>query len=135
MLMLNMVNHFFPVTTERFVCEAGDSLTLNARGETLDVAGPGLNVTLEELPAEFTLRRPGTYTLTQYPISGTPVVENIYVRIPPEESNILSSEGVLENPYLYSDSDAMNTDLLFYIALAMVMLLFIEWWLKSREQV
>ena len=135
LLMRNMLNHFFPVTTDRFIYEAGDTLTLNARGETLDVTGPGLNVTLDTLPDDVTVKKPGTYTLTQYPISGEPTIESVYVKIPAEESNILSSEGVLENPYFYSDSDAMNIDLLFWFALAMVSLLFIEWWLKSREQI
>ena len=135
MLMLNMMNYFFPTTTDRFVFEAGETVELNSRGHALEVTGPGLELTLKEFPGELTVKKPGTYTLIQYPISGKPVVESVYVKIPAAESNIRSTEGVLENPYFYSDSDAMNIDLLFYFALTMVALLFIEWWLKSREQI
>ena len=51
------------------------------------------------------------------------------------ESNINLTVPTLVNPYFYSDADALNVDLLFYFALAMVALLFFEWWLKSREQI
>jgi hypothetical protein len=42
---------------------------------------------------------------------------------------------VLVNPYFFTTDDVEIADLLFYLALALVALLFIEWWLKSREQI
>ena len=77
----------------------------------------------------------GTYKVTHTDISGEPIGENVYVHIPASESNINNEESVLVNPYFYSKDDADNVDLLFYFALAAVALLFIEWWIKSREQI
>ena len=62
------------------------------------------------------------------------VVDSFYVAIPDEESNINLKEETLTNPYFYSDDEANIMDLLFYFALALVALLLIEWWLKSREE-
>ena len=78
---------------------------------------------------------PGTYTLMQNPLSGMLVIESIFVKIPATESNTHLTEDVLVNPYFYSVEDSEAVDLLFYIALAAVALLFFEWWLKSREQI
>lgn len=135
LLLLNMVNHFFPTTVDEYVFETGDSIDLNARGPFIEVSGPGVNKTIEKLPASLEVKAPGTYTFIQYPISGTPAVESVYVRIPESESNINLIEPTLTNPYFYTDTGASNIDLLFYFALAMVALLFLEWWLKSREQI
>ena len=88
----------------------------------------------EQLPAEITVVKPGTYTLTQTPISGITVIDKFYVSIPDEESNINLKEDTLTNPYFYSDDNTSNLDLLFYFALALAALLLIEWWLKSREE-
>ena len=62
-------------------------------------------------------------------------VESVFVKIPATESDINLTESTLVNPYFYEDTGANNVDLLFYFALAMVALLFLEWWLKSREQI
>jgi hypothetical protein len=132
---MNTLNHFFPSTVDGTVYEIGDTLGLNARSETLEVAGPGVSKTLTEFPSKLTVSAPGTYTFTQYPISGEPAIENVYVKIPASESNINNSETILVNPYFYVNDGSTNVDLLFYLALAMVALLFMEWWLKSREQI
>ena len=97
--------------------------------------GPQLDVTLEELPTEIVVSQPGTYTMTQYLMSGDPSIEYIYVKIPSIESNINHTEETLVNPYFFEVTEESYIDLLFYFALAVVALLFIEWWLKSREQI
>jgi hypothetical protein len=134
LLLNNVISHFFPVTLEEYVYEINDTVKLNARSDYLDVNGPGVSKTFQEFPAELKVVTPGSYTLTQTPMSGEPVVENIYVKIPAEESDINLEAGVLTNPYFHSDADDNNIDLLFYFALALVALLLIEWWLKSREE-
>ena len=83
----------------------------------------------------MTVVRPGTYTMSQLPMSGEVVIENIFVKIPAAESNINPVESTLTNPYFFEETDSDNVDLLFYFALAVVTLLFLEWWLKSREQI
>ena len=68
------------------------------------------------------------------PLSGVDVIENFYVKIPAAESDINAQKDSLQNPYLYSDPEDSNTDLLLYFAIALVVLLFWEWWLHTREQ-
>ena len=135
MLLKNMVEHFFPVTLEEYVYEVNTTISLNARADVLEVSGPETDLTLEKFPAELKTKIPGTYSLTQVNMSGVPVIENIFVKIPAQESDIHRVESTLTNPFFFEETDSTDVDLLFYFALAVVALLFIEWWLKSREQV
>ena len=136
LLFNNIVNHFFPLTiSEDYVYEPGDKVALNARAEELEVVGPATNLLLNELPTEIVVKNPGVYTTMQIPISGETVIENFYVKIPAVESNIYLEEEELTTPYFFEVSEENYLDLLFYFALAVVALLFIEWWLKSREQI
>ena len=135
-LLKNITNHFFRETVkDGFVYEPGESISLDARADVLEVTGPGTELTLEELPTEIKLDLPGTYMLTQALMSGDTMVENIYVKLPAEESDIELEVERLTNPYFFEVSEESNIDLLFYFALAIVALLFFEWWLKSREQI
>ena len=135
LFMYNIINHFSPQTLNDFVFDANESIQLNARGEILQVDGPGTSLELETFPAEIPLPNTGVYTLTQELLSGDPAVENFFVKIPAEESDINHQVDTLKNPYFYQESDISNIDLLLYFAIALVSLLFIEWWLKSREQI
>ena len=93
-----------------------------------------LEKTFTEFPATVDLINPGVYTVIQTPLSGVEVIENFYVRIPYEESNILSVEDSLKNPVFFEAEEDSNLDLLLYLAIALVALLFAEWWLHTREQ-
>jgi hypothetical protein len=135
LLLKNTINHFFPVAIEDYVYETGDKLTINVKTNLLEVTGPDTMLEFEQFPCEFTVDNPGTYTLMRDSLSGNPIVESIFVKLPAEENNTNLIVDVLENPYFYSDEDSLDLDLLFYFALAIVALLFIEWWLKSREQI
>ncbi len=135
LLLRNILNHFFRETVkDGYVYEPGDLINLDARAEILEVTGPETDLSLEELPTQISLTLPGTYTLTQIPMSGNAVIENIYVKIPASESNISLEEDMLPNPYFFEGSEDSLFDLLFYFALAVVVLLFVEWWLQSRKQ-
>ena len=61
------------------------------------------------------------------------IKENIYVKIPAAESNIFNVQETLGEPYVEEVQIEMYNDLLLYLAAALVALLFIEWWLQSRE--
>lgn len=135
LLLKNITEYFFPVTLQGYVYEVNSTVDLNARGTVLDVSGPDTKLSLESFPTQIQVVKPGTYTLTQVAMSGDPVIESIFVKIPSVESDINRVEGVLTNPYFFEESEMVSIDLLFYFALAVVTLLFIEWWLKSREQI
>lgn len=84
-------------------------------------------------PATVTVNQPGDYTLTQINMKGEAQVEQFFVHIPKEQSNL--SRRVDELPLLRSETTTVevNYDLLLWIAAAALLLLCLEWWLHARE--
>ena len=132
-LLLNMFNYFIPATVTDYVFQVGEKITLNARGPELNVTGGDIDETFTEFPAEIVVETPGVYTMTQIDISGEFITESFFVGYSSYESNI--SKVVNKLPLLYVEDEIENEDkdLLVYFAAAIVALLFIEWWLQSRE--
>ena len=134
LMMYNLIEYYIPSTVTEYVFDVNQSIDLGARREELNVVGNGVDTTITEFPSNLLLVKPGVYTVSQTPISGEEVIENFYVKIPAYESNIMGREDVLTNPYLFTDPVQDNTDLILYFAIALVVLLFCEWWLNIREQ-
>lgn len=134
LLISNIFGYYVPSTITEYVFETGASITMNSRSEELTVVGPGTEVSITQFPGTVKLDSPGVYTISQLPISGKEVTESFYVRMPASESNIEPVEESLENPYFVVTDEVQDIDLLLYFALAMVALLFAEWWLQSRDQ-
>ncbi len=134
LLMYNLIEYYVPSTVTEYVFDINETVELNSRSDELSVVGPGTDLEFIEFPGVVHLTTPGVYTVTQTPISGEEIVENFYVKIPAEESNINSQEDVLLNPYFVEKEEIEDKDLLLYFAIALVALLFIEWWLQTREQ-
>ena len=134
LMIYNLIEYYAPSTIADYVFDINENLTLKARGESLEMVGPATTLTLEDFPASVQLVNPGIYTLSQTIISGEEIVESFYVRVPPQESNINLVEDALTNPYFMLEEQVDDLDLLLYFAIAMVALLFAEWWLKTREQ-
>ena len=61
------------------------------------------------------------------------VIENFFVRVDKESSNIFRQVDVLENPYVVAKPEPVDLDLLIYFIAVAVGLLFVEWILKSKE--
>lgn len=133
LFFLNLLNWYFPQTVGSYVYEVNDTVELNARAPELSLSGPTERTTARAFPFSLTLTVPGTYTLLQTPISGTDIVENFYVRIPAAASNTEAAADTLDNPYYPPQDEVEDRDLVFYAALALVLLLFAEWWLQTRE--
>jgi 5'-nucleotidase len=95
-----------------YVFDVNESINLGARSEELHVVGNGVDTVITEFPSNLLLVKPGVYTVSQTPISGTDVIENFYVKIPASESNTQTREDMLVNPYMYTDSIENNTDLI-----------------------
>ena len=134
LLMFNVFEYFFPSTVEEYDFNVYESVELNSRGETLSVfLGSKELYKFEEFPATLNMDTPGTYALTQTTFTGKAVKEYIYVKIPSTESDIWAVKETLQNPYRMEEESDYFKDLLLYIAIALVSLLFIEWWLQCRE--
>lgn len=134
-LMLNTLNYFIPTTFDKNVYNLYDKVVLNSRSESLTVSGPAFEEALEftTTPVEIYADAPGTYTVTQTPISGNQIVENFSVVIPEEQCDITRKVDTLVNPYFPPVIEEVDLDLVIYFAIALVALLFCEWWLKSRD--
>jgi hypothetical protein len=137
LLIHNIFEYFWPATVEESSYEVYEKVELNARSEELFVTLEGESEKdvppYTQFPTTMTVSKPGTYVLRQQTGFGEKIEERIYVTIPMAESNIFAEGGTLINPYASTEVDDSLEDLLLYIAAALVALLFIEWWLQSRE--
>ena len=135
-LMYNVFEYFMPSTVIGNSFEVNEKISLNARGNELYVTNENTDddtMIFETFPATMTLTLPGEYVLSQTTFAGKPIEEKIFVKIPASESNIWKTEDKLGNPYKDPEEEDYYNDLMKYIAAAMVAILFIEWWLQSRE--
>lgn len=140
-LVYNIFQYFFPSTIESTdgknsvaAVEVYESVKLNARGQELYVSrGSETLYTFNEFPATLQLDLPGTYVLTQTTFSGKNISENIYVKIPAAESDIFKKGEALRDPSVQQEEIDYFKDLMLYFAIALVAILFIEWWLQSRD--
>ena len=134
-IMKNAIELFIPTTFEDDVYDIYDKVELNSRSTQLSVNGPTMAEVFETFPATVHVNDPGLYTVVQTPISGVQVVENFFVALADEQSNIDTLEDRLTNPYYPPAEANPDMDMVFYFALALVLLGFAEWWLKSREHI
>jgi hypothetical protein len=134
-LMYNIMEYFLPATLQRNAYEVNETITLNARSDKLSLTSLDKKVELEftEFPATLTLTTPGSYTLTQTPLSAVAQVEQFYVRMPKGESNIFRVEDSLYELIVPVKKDIDNLDLLVYFAAALVALIFAERILQAQE--
>lgn len=141
-LMYNMFNYYLPSTVSsvngeytqgQYVFDVNSSVGFNARGSELKVNGPEFNEVFTEFPQQATLSTPGLYTLTQSTLRNESVTENIFVKIPESESNIAREVDSLKYPIAEVKTFNVLSDLIIYFAIAMFVLLFVEWILQARE--
>ena len=132
--LTNIVNYYFPLTTEKYVLDVNESLSVNSKAGKLDVSGPwGLISELETFPEELVFTEPGSYKLSQLPISGIEEVRSVYVKIPEEECNIFREVDVLTRIQIEKVVQEDDFDLLIFVAAALAALVVIEWWLQAKE--
>ncbi len=141
-LLFNITNFFIPGTVNGNSFEVGAQISVNPRGSVLEVRDANNTVlgTYERpedavsftIPLTFTT--PGVYTLRQNSyFNGSTTDLKIFVKIPAAESNIWATEDVLSEPVIEEKPDNTVQELLLWVAVALVSLLFIEWLLQSRD--
>lgn len=129
-LMYNLFDYFFPATFADSVYNVYDTVTLNARAEELTVSG--LDEPVKNFPADFVISEPGTYTVSQKLMSGATLTERFYARIPASQSNIKRAD-ILPGIQSEIKTGISYDGLLLWFAAAIVALLFLEWFLQSRN--
>jgi len=125
-------NRYIPVTVPSRSYVVGSTVPVNARGNSLAVSGPELEKTVEEFPSTIDVSLPGSYTLTQA-VRDEILQDNFYVYVSPFESNITKEVDALPLLERNKKTEYADRDLLVWFAAALLALLFVEWFLQSRE--
>lgn len=134
-LFRNIIDYYTPSTVTSNAYEVYERIDLASRSQKISVTKDGVTSEYTEFPITFNADTPGTYTINQTTYFGNTLNESIYVRIPRAESNIFKVEDTIIEPYASAPLLDLFSDWLFYFALALVILIFLEWWLKSRDNV
>lgn len=133
-LIYNLFNHYIPSTLSSNYFEIGDTVDLAARGTELKVSGNGEDYSFEGKTGQIILTRPGTYTATQKPMQGDHlIIDNFFVKIPSSESNITKQVDALPQADVDVSVEIEYEDLLFYFAICLVSLMFVEWALQTKK--
>ena len=134
-LIYNIFDYFMPSTLQSHAFDINEEIVLNARADELNIQSTNgkYKEKFNEFPKTLTLTQPGSYTVTQTPLSGEVVTEQFFVKIPASESNISRVEDQLEELIIPKKKDMDNLDLLLYLAAALVALVIFERWLQAQD--
>ena len=133
-LAYNTFNYFIPETFKGSAFEIGETVELNGRGTELRISGEGGEYSFEDGKGELSLTHPGTYTVTQKAMNGDELPEEkFFVKIPSLESDTTKTVDVLPSVESSKTPEFEYMDLIFYFAIALVALMFIEWVLEIKK--
>ncbi len=132
----NMIDYYMPTTLTQYCYEIGQKAAVNCKGSSLTVQNMrGETVAhLTEFPNEVTLTELGTYTFTtRFGINKEDEVRKAYVRTPVAESSIFRMEDLGFRIMNAEYTKEMGKDLFLWFAVAVVVLLFVEYLLQHRD--
>ena len=133
LLMDNVFNYVFKRTIDKNVYEVNEKVQLDCMGDSLTVKGSEEPIEFTSFPNEYQVKVIGTYTVTQTTVFGKETVDTFFVRINDKELNIFAVYDELADPFGSRVSVDYHKDLLLYLAIALVAILFIEWILKITD--
>lgn len=131
----NMVNYFMPYTLTDYDYTIGESADVNCKGVSISVRSEsGATSTLSRFPTQYTFTEIGTYTFTtRFGLDKDNEIRKVYVHMPSSASllfNISEFRIPLNNEEVTSE---MGTDIFLYFAIAILVLLAVEWFLQFKE--
>ncbi len=133
-LVYNMFNYFIPATLEGSSFEIGDTVKLSGRGTDLKVTGNGEEYSFSDGTGELVPMLPGIYEVAQNGIDGKALApENFFVKIPSSECNPHKTEEALPLIAREDIEEDEYKDILLYLAIALVSLMFVEWVLEIKK--
>lgn len=135
LLMYSIIDYFFPSIIDGNTFDVNEEFTLNTWGEELIFTDSDRVFSANEMPAKFKLSTPGSYHFEQVTYYGKNITVEVFIKPPAEESNIRKVADTFDDPYLGTEAETNYRDLLLIIASVLVGLLFLEWFLHSRESV
>lgn len=131
----NIFEYYFPVTTDKLVYDAGEVVSVTARGNKV-VYRNGITATEQNSPT-FNAKtyRTGNYSVTQTLISGKDSVTDIFVKIPEKESLLIKNEKEIFGADNLRSAKEERKDLYLYLAIAVCAFVFAERLLYSLKAV
>ena len=145
-LFMDLEEYFYPIMLDTAEFSIGDAVTVSRlpKAEFIRLTRPdnskGLLLPLES-PRPFTADEPGIYTVTQEVKQGRRTVDvtyNFFVHTPKGESDTSLDGGSLVTA---NDSGAPDVgegagaiEIWIYLAMLLLAIIFIEWWVYYREQ-
>ena len=133
--LYNVFDYFLPSTIEGNSFEVNDKVSIRSRSNEIIVEGYGEEIVLNSFPNTISLNLPGTYTITQTTYFGNTIKEQVYAKIPNSESNIFNELDTITNPINEVSEITLTEDLLFWIAIGLSALIFVEWILKGKDTI
>lgn len=130
----NIFTCYFPRTTNGNSFNVNDAIEINSRGNQVYVMKDGeTKDTLISFPSSVSYDLPGTYIVNQTTFFGKEIEDKILVRIPKEECDINTHVESIVFPFSSNGNADYYDDLLLWLSIALVSLLFIEWLLKGND--
>lgn len=136
-LMENIIDYYFPrtISGNQNAFELDSTITVNSRSESIEIREESTDKTTVYTDKEisFTTNNLGTYTVYQKDAFDKELEEKVFVRTPVKESNIWNVDEKVNNPYKQVDLTQYFGDLLVYFAMALLVLMLVEWILHSSH--
>ena len=133
--MYNLVNYFMPYTLTDYDYTIGESAAVDCKGVSVSVRSErGTTSTISRFPTKYTFSEIGTYTFTtRFELEKDNEIRKVYVHMPSSESSLfnMSEFRILMNNEEVTGE--MGTDIFLYFAIAMLVLLAVEWCLQFKE--
>lgn len=138
-LIQNLFDYSLPSTIEQQLLYTGTKLTIEPKLGVyrMIVEHDGNEIAYDSFPLELDLKNPGTYTITQKFPDKPDDTTSFYVKVPESESYQIINGGELILPNIPASNQQLSSDLMDlipYFALALFVLLLIEWEVQYREQ-
>lgn len=122
----NLFEYYFPKTTDKLVYDAGESISVTARGENVSYSDGAQTVKEEKSSFTIGTSSVGRYSIRQTLLSGKESVTNVFVKIPEKESLLKKSEKEIFGADLLNTARSESKDMYLYLAIAVCVFLFTE---------
>lgn len=133
LLMLNMYNYFLPQTLSSYSYDAGEDVAITARGSDLQISYKDVTTPYEN-SATYVFDEIGTYTITQTLLSGEESTTSFFVGVPSSQCDFTIVIEEIAGLFELEKPETSYQDMLVWLALLLVVFLFLERWLFFKEE-
>lgn len=142
LLISNLCDFSIAPAVNETLYTIGDDVRINARvgAESVSlISASGNELNYSDYPVVYNVQQPGVYTVRQNFETGRTADDEFFVRISPRESVFSKTGTNLVNPVVMTigtDNTVKNDtmDIFFWLAIALFVLVCVEWGLQYREQ-